>query len=156
MMDVLALEEVLEKTLEGIDCALYDVVFLKENQTDILRISIKALNGPTSLDVCQEASLLLSPLLDVHAPNLGPYTLEVSSMGLERTLSKPRHFALSLGALLECKLVDNTRLKGVLESAQGQEIVLNIEGVLTPLSLDKIKKAKTIFEFEKAKRQNRG
>ncbi|WP_286349461.1 ribosome maturation factor RimP [Helicobacter felistomachi] len=150
-MDTLELEKLLEKTLEGIDCALYDVAFLKENQTDILRISIKALNAATSLDVCQEASQLISPLLDVHAPNLESYTLEVSSMGLERTLSKPRHFALSIGDLIECRLSNNTRIRGVLESAQGAEIMLNIEGTPTPLSLEQIKKAKTIFEFGKAK-----
>ncbi|BCZ16875.1 Ribosome maturation factor RimP [Helicobacter sp. NHP19-003] len=150
-MDILELEKLLEKTLEGINCTLYDVAFLKENQTDILRVSIKACDRPTSLDVCQEASLLISPLLDVSAPSLKAYTLEVSSMGLERTLSKPRHFALSIGDLIECRLSDNTRIRGVLESAQGQEIVLNTEGTLTPLSLDKIKKAKTIFEFGKAK-----
>lgn len=40
-MDVLALEEILEKTLEGIDCALYDVAFLKENQTDILESALR-------------------------------------------------------------------------------------------------------------------
>ncbi|BDQ27780.1 ribosome maturation factor RimP [Helicobacter heilmannii] len=150
-MDTLELEQLLKKTLEGINCALYDVAFLKENRTDILRISIKALDRPTSLDVCQEASLLISPLLDVRMPGLKDYTLEVSSMGLERTLSKPRHFALSIGELLECKLVDNTRIRGVLESAQGQEIVLNMEGTPTSLILAQIKKAKTIFEFGKAK-----
>ncbi|BCZ18808.1 Ribosome maturation factor RimP [Helicobacter sp. NHP19-012] len=150
-MDTLELEKLLEKTLEGMNCTLYDMAFLKENQTDILRISIKALDRPTSLDVCQEASLLISPLLDVHMPSLKDYILEISSMGLERTLSKPRHFTLSIGDLLECKLTDNTRIRGVLEKAEGQEIILNMEGTSTPFKLEQIKKAKTIFEFSKAK-----
>ncbi|WP_104625065.1 ribosome maturation factor RimP [Helicobacter felis] len=148
-MDTSQLETLLENTLQSIGCALYDVAFLKENQTDILRISIKALEGPTSLDVCQEASLLISPLLDVHAPIAGSYTLEVSSMGLERTLSKRRHFELSIGELIECRILDNTRLRGTLEALEGENILLNIEGTTQSLPLAQIKRAKTIFEFEK-------
>ncbi|WP_104749573.1 ribosome maturation factor RimP [Helicobacter cynogastricus] len=153
-MDISQLEILLENTLQGMGCALYDVAFLKENQTDILRISIKSLKGPTSLDVCQEASLLISPLLDVHAPLAGSYTLEVSSMGLERTLSKRRHFELSIDELIECKTLNNTRLRGTLEALKGENILLNIEGATQSLPLAQIKKAKTIFEFEKASKKS--
>ncbi|WP_120953279.1 ribosome maturation factor RimP [Helicobacter sp. L8] len=145
------LEPLLERTLQGMGCALYDVALLKENQRDILRISIKALQGPTTLDTCQEASLLISPLLDVHANMPGSYCLEVSSMGLERTLSKLRHFALSIGDLVEVRTVQNERFRGVVGTLEGEVIVFETQGALKRVPLAQIKKAKTIFEFGKAR-----
>ncbi|WP_163535054.1 ribosome maturation factor RimP [Helicobacter suis] len=150
-MDNTELENLLETTLKGMGCALYDVAFLKENKRDILRISIKALEGPTSLDICEEASLLISPLLDVHAPFKNAYTLEVSSIGLERSLSKLKHFKLSIGDLVECKTIENTRLKGVIQAVNGSSILLQCAEGLEDLPFENIKKAKTIFEFNTAK-----
>ncbi|MFC3847234.1 ribosome maturation factor RimP [Helicobacter baculiformis] len=145
------LEPLLENTLQSMDCALYDVALLKENQRDILRISIKALKGPTTLDTCQEASLLISPLLDVHANMPGAYTLEVSSMGLERALSKLRHFALSIGDLVEVRTLDHQRFKGVVQEVQGDVIVFRLEEEIKHVPFAQIKKAKSVFEFEKVK-----
>lgn len=150
-MNLQELEKLLEATLKSIDCVLYDVAFLKQDQSDILRISIKSLKGPTSLDVCQEASLLLSPLLDVHDPMQGSYTLEVSSMGLERSLSKLRHFALSIGDLIEVRTLDHERFQGVIQEVQGDEIVFKLQDESKHVRFDRIKKAKSVFEFGKAK-----
>ncbi|WP_104694953.1 ribosome maturation factor RimP [Helicobacter salomonis] len=141
------LEPLLEATLQSIDCTLYDVTLLKENQRDILRISIKSLKGPTTLDTCQEASLLISPLLDVHASMPGAYSLEVSSMGLERTLSKLRHFELSIGDLVEVRTSQNERFKGVVQGVEGDEITFTIQDTSKRIPLAQIKKAKSVFEF---------
>ncbi|CCF80486.1 COG0779: clustered with transcription termination protein NusA [Helicobacter bizzozeronii CCUG 35545] len=146
-MDLQKLEELLESTLKSMGCALYDVALLKENQQDILRISIKALQGPTSLEVCEQASLLISPLLDVHDFMPSSYTLEVSSMGLERTLTKPRHFALSVGDLVEVRTLEKESFKGLIAGLEGENVILNIEGTLKTFPLSQLKKVKSVFEF---------
>ncbi|WP_104758994.1 ribosome maturation factor RimP [Helicobacter bizzozeronii] len=146
-MDLQKLEELLESTLKSMGCALYDVALLKENQQDILRISIKALQGPTSLEVCEQASLLISPLLDVHDFMPSSYTLEVSSMGLERTLSKPRHFELSVGDLVEVRTLEKESFQAVVAGLEGEGVLFDRQGTIQHLPLSQLKKVKSVFEF---------
>ena len=101
----LALESQIANLAESMGFVLYDIVWVKENEQNILRVSLtKPHNGGTNtprdsitLDECALFSTALSPLLDVALEQSHAYHLEVSSPGLERTLKKPKHFALSLG-----------------------------------------------------------
>lgn len=155
-----ALESQIANLAQSMGFVLYDIVWVKENEQNILRVSLtKPHDNPKhtikprpaiSLDECALFSTALSPLLDVALEHSQAYHLEVSSPGLERTLKKPQHFTLSLGEEVSVTLKDkgaggkNVVLEGILRTYDEESITL--EGH-TPIPLTQLKKVKTIFRF---------
>lgn len=64
-----------------------------------------------------------------------PFTLEVSSPGVDFPLTTPRQFRRNLGRSLAVTLTDGTLLRGMLNSASDTDIVLDVE----PVKLSKTK-----------------
>lgn len=137
------LEQKIQKLVESFDCELYDIAFLKENEHHILRISITK-NPAITLDICQEVSQALSPLLDVELGDFEKYFLEVSSPGIERILKTKKHYESAIGELVKIKTMDKKEHKGKLISYDDEAITLENGEKIT---LDSIKKAQTYFSW---------
>ena len=84
-------------------CSLWDVEYVKEAGTWILRVYIDK-EGGVSINDCEAVSRPLSDKLDEVDPIEGSYTLEVASAGAERVLKKPEHFAAFLGSEVDVRL----------------------------------------------------
>ena len=72
---------------------LWDIRFLKEGASWILRVVIDREDEPVSINDCVDVSRRLSPLLDEADPIPQSYCLEVTSPGADRELTRPEHFA---------------------------------------------------------------
>ncbi|MFV0498005.1 MAG: ribosome maturation factor RimP [Candidatus Fimivivens sp.] len=83
---------------------LWDVRFEKEGGTWFLRYFIDK-DGGVDLHDCEQFSRLIDPILDAADPIDGSYSLEVSSPGIERELTKPWHFEENLGRLVTARLI---------------------------------------------------
>jgi len=125
---------------------LYDVETVSENGRVIYRISITKAGG-VGLDDCERLSRLLSPIFDVEPPLEGEWTLEVSSPGLERKLSKPQHFANSVGELVRLSRTDGQKLSGEVLGCEGGVLRLHTDGGEVSVRLDEIKKARTYVQW---------
>ena len=125
---------------------LYDVETVSENGRTIYRISITKAGG-VGLDDCERLSRLLSPIFDVEPPLEGEWTLEVSSPGLERKLSKPQHFANSVGELVRLSCTDGQKLSGEVLDCEGSVLRLRTDGGEVSVRLDEIKKARTYVQW---------
>ena len=88
---------------ESFGLTLWDVEYVKEGSEWYLRIVIDKEDGVTIED-CEAVHLAIDPLLDEADPIEGAYHLEVSSPGLERTLTAPFHFDACRGVEVEVKL----------------------------------------------------
>lgn len=138
----------MEVIINSFDCALYDCVFIKENETNILRISIKNNKGNTTLNLCQEVSQAISPFLDVNDKELDSYTLEVSSPGIERSIKTPKQFKLSINEKIAIKLIDKKEYTGILKEATESSFKIKLNSKeIKEFKYDEIKKAKTIFDW---------
>ena len=88
--------------------------------------------GGVRLGDCESFSRKLGAILDVEDPLSGPYSLEVSSPGLDRRLSSPKHFAAFLGKRVKVSLsapVDGSRnFRGVLAGSDEEGIALERDG----------------------------
>ncbi|MGN1004450.1 MAG: ribosome maturation factor RimP, partial [Oscillospiraceae bacterium] len=84
-------------------CSLWDVEYVKEAGTWILRVYIDK-EGGVSINDCEAVSRPLSDKLDEVDPIEGSYTLEVASAGADRVLKKPEHFAAFLGSEVDVRL----------------------------------------------------
>jgi len=103
---------------------------------------------PVTLDDCAEISRLASAVLDVEDPIAGEYTLEVSSPGLDRPLTRPKDFERFTGAEARVELslpVDGQkRFKGVLRGLDDEAVILETGDGRQRLALADIEKAKLV------------
>ena len=97
-------EELVTPILKELDFNLYDIEYIKEGGENYLRVYIDKEGGITSDDttvVCRK----LSDLIDKQKSFISEkYILEVSSPGLTRSLTKPKHFTSAVGKDVEFKL----------------------------------------------------
>ena len=117
------LEQQIANIVRANGAEFYDTETASEGEQTIFRVYVTK-EGGISLDLCAEISRELSPLLDVTPPMGGKYTLEVSSPGLERKLTKPKHFKNSIGEKIKFKIIGVDKGKGTLISADETSITV--------------------------------
>lgn len=103
-----------------------------------------------SAENCAEISRAVSAVLDVEDPIPGAYTLEVSSPGIDRPLTRPADFNRFAGqeARVEMRqMIDGRRrFQGTLLGLEGDSVRLKLpEGETVALSLGDIAKAKLVL-----------
>ena len=130
-------------------------VLLTGNVRKTLQVMIDVKDGSREINVddCALASRALSKMLDEEDPISGQYTLEVSSPGIDRPLTKPHHFARFTGYEIKLetkKEVDNRkRIKGILSSIDAQNNVhVMMDEKEYIVSFDNILKAKVVLTDE--------
>jgi ribosome maturation factor RimP len=138
--------EQIGKIVESCGVTLYDTEVASEFDKKIFRIYITSKEGIT-LDKCEEISRILSPIFDLEPPIEGEYFFEVSSPGIERKLSKPEHFAASIGEKVKLKLKDKEKFVGILETFENNTLGIRVENELKTVPLETIEKARTYFEW---------
>jgi len=85
------IQSVIDPILESQGLELVDLEYQRESQGWVLRVYIDREGGVT-LNDCAELSGELGTVLDVRDLMANPYTLEVSSPGLNRPLKKPEDY----------------------------------------------------------------
>jgi ribosome maturation factor RimP len=94
----------------------------------LLRVVVDSDLG-VSLDDAAAISRKLSAALDTVAV-MGdfPYTLEVSSPGVDRPLTEPRHWRRAAGRLVQVAVADAGVVTGRVVSADAEGVTLDVEG----------------------------
>ncbi|MGM0652795.1 MAG: ribosome maturation factor RimP [Bacillota bacterium] len=126
----------------GFELLRLDYVTGKKGQ---LRLFIDTEDGVT-IDHCEEVSRALSGFLDMQDPIPHAYTLEVSSPGLERPLTKKEHFQRFQGEKVKVKTSEvikgSNKFSGVLQSAGSDSIeVIGDDGSSVVIPYNKIDRA---------------
>ena len=97
-----------------------------------LQIMAEDLNGSMLVEDCARLARALSSVMDAADPIAGEYTLEVSSPGVDRHLTRIKDFVVWEGyeARLELDRVaeGRKRFKGELAGVDGDLIAINLEG----------------------------
>ncbi len=138
------LRDLLDESLDGYGYELVHLEMHGREDSKVLRLYIDAPGGVT-LDDCSFVSSQIGRLLDVKDPISGKYTLEVSSPGIERPLSKLDHFKRALGERIEVlthrKCQDRRRFKGNLLRVNESQIELEINSAIYVIDYANIRKA---------------
>jgi ribosome maturation factor RimP len=136
-------------TSEGL--ALIDVELKGGRSNPLLRIYIDKPQGVSHAD-CALVSEQVSAILDVEDPFPSSYTLEVSSPGLDRALTKPshyEHFAGRRARIVMKEPVDEQRVfEGRLGGLDAGKVRMDLgDGKTAELELANISKAKLVVEL---------
>lgn len=122
----------------------------------------RADGAPMTVDDCADISHAVSALLDVEDPIAGAYTLEVSSPGIDRPLTRLKDFERFAGfeAKLESRVsVDGRkRFKGRLGGVEDGEILIDTEQGAARVPFDTVLRAKLVLtdELIRASAQTQG
>jgi ribosome maturation factor RimP len=144
--------QLLDPILESMGLSLWDLEFNKQGPQWLLRIFIDREPGGVTLSDCETVSRDLSAALDVEDIIFHAYTLEVSSPGLDRTLSKPEHFVRFTGSMVRIKTYQPINgqkvFRGRLLGSDEYTIKVELEtGTVLEIPLTGITKASLEVEF---------
>ncbi|MBE6994388.1 MAG: ribosome maturation factor RimP [Ruminococcaceae bacterium] len=130
---------------------LWDVTFEKEGRSYYLNVFIDRDEG-VWIEDCETISRALDPFLDEKQfDSLPGYTLNVSSAGLERRLTRPEHFAWALEQDVDVSFYKAregvTGITGTLKEKDGDRLVLEQNGNLLELSMADVAAVRLHFEI---------
>ncbi len=144
---------IIEPVIDELGYELLDVEYVVERGRWTLRIYIDK-EGGVSVNDCAIVSKEVSPILDVEDPIDNSYVLEVSSPGLNRPLTKEKHFVWAIGKKIKVKtempIQGRRNFTGLLQDFKDGTLFLDVEGEMFSLSYDNIEKANLVYEIDKS------
>ena len=132
---------------------LEDVNLVSPGQHRIVTVIVDG-ESALNLDQVTVASKLVSELLD-EATFMGetPFTLEVTSPGIDRPLTIPRHFAKNVDRLLKVTKSDGVVVTGRILANTDSDVTLSVtekkDVKEVVISLGDIKRAQVEIEFNR-------
>ena len=122
---------------------------LMGGQTKTLQIMADKPNGGIEVDDCADISTAISAVMDVEDPITDAYTLEVSSPGIDRPLTRLKDFETFEGYEVKLETADmidgRRRFRGELSGVEGNEVLINVEEGTIGLEFDWLSEAKLIL-----------
>lgn len=148
------IRQLAEPVLASAGMELVQVECLRMKARWVVRIYMDREKGGVTLDDCALVSNQLGDLLDVHDVPPGPYTLEVSSPGLDRPLQRDKDFMKYRGSRINLHLrekIDGQRhFRGELtdyeEGDGGKILVVRIAGKTCRIPREAVLKANLVYE----------
>lgn len=140
------IEDIVSPTVTGMGFDLVRVAMSRGGGT--LQIMIEPSDGrPMDVEDCATLSRALSAVLDVEDPIPGNYTLEVSSPGIDRPLTRPKDYARWSGHLARFELAlpvnGQRRFKGTLLGLENDMVRVKLDdGSEAQLPLSSVTRAK--------------
>ncbi len=138
--------QLLSPILASLGLFLWDLEFQKHGPKWLLRIYIDREAGGVTLNDCETVSRDLSAALDVEDFIPHTYTLEVSSPGLDRALTKPDHFVRFMGNTVKIKTyqpIEGQKVfRGTLRDTTSASVKIELEtGAVLEIPLNNITRA---------------
>lgn len=147
------LREVVEAVVTAAGYDLEDLTVVAAGRRRLLKVVLDSDDG-VDLDEAAQVSRDISERLDAleaaDPMGVAAYTLEVTSPGIGRPLTLPRHFRRARGRLLAITTTDGSAVLGRVLAAQddGVDLLVGSAGIdPRRLSYDEIDKARVEVEF---------
>ncbi|MEY3133514.1 MAG: hypothetical protein RLZ38_534 [Actinomycetota bacterium] len=135
---------VITPALTSLGFYLEDLNITSAGKRSLLTVIVDA-DRHLSLDEVTVATKAISEIVE-NIPALGstPFTLEVTSPGIDRPLTKPRHWRKNINRLVKIVLLDGSQITGRIKHA-GESAATIDESVINYLD---IKRANLEIEFK--------
>jgi ribosome maturation factor RimP len=104
--------------------------------------------APLGLDEVAEATRVIEAALEPDdVSGSGPFVLEVSSPGVDRPLTAPRHLRRNVGRLVVVRTADGEQLTGRIRSVSADELVLDAPTGRVGMPVAQVRSARVQVEF---------
>jgi ribosome maturation factor RimP len=132
---------------------LEDITVTTAGRRSLVRVTVDT-DGGIDLDAVAAVSRIVSAALDADADDpaspralAGAYVLEVSSPGVDRPLTEPRHWRRATGRLVSCALADGGQLTGRVSGVDDGGVTLEVAGAERRLAWPAISRGSVQVEF---------
>lgn len=136
---------VITPAIESLGFYVEDITITSAGKRSMLTVIV---DGDThlSLDQVTVATKVISEIVE-NLPTLGnnPFTLEVTSPGLDRPLTKPRHWRKNQDRLIKIVLIDGKEIKGRIKDSTESSATIDDQVI----NFADIKRATLEVEFKK-------
>ncbi len=143
------LAEIVTPTIEGMGYELVRLRLMGSGKGRTLQVMVDRPEGGIVVDECARISTAVSAVLDVEDPLEDTYTLEVSSPGIDRPLTRLKDFEDWAGytARIETtELIDGRRrFKGELAGTEDGEVLIAVAEGTIGLRFDWLSDAKLVL-----------
>lgn len=142
--------ELLAPSLEALGYEVVRIQVQGERRKTLQLMIDRADGAQIGVEDCELASRQVSAVLDVEDPIKSAYTLEVSSPGIDRPLTRPKDWARYLGHLARAELLvprdGRKRFDGVIVAADEAGATLRLEdGVEVVVVYEELRRAKLVL-----------
>ena len=143
------ISEEIEAPIRALGLDLEAVELTPAGKRRVLRVAVDQ-DGGVTLDDVAEATRAISDVLD-SSTALGqqPYTLEVTSRGVDRPLSLERHWRRNEDRLVAAVLADGTALTGRVVRARADEVDLDVDGTTRTVAYEQVRSALVQVELNR-------
>jgi ribosome maturation factor RimP len=115
----------------------------------VLRVAVDGDDGVT-LDHIADAARTVSDVLDASdVMGEQPYTLEVTSRGVDRPLTLPRHWRRNAGRLVKLTTTAGDTTTGRIESSDDEAVTVDVDGAALRVPYAEVAKALVQVEFNR-------
>jgi ribosome maturation factor RimP len=132
---------------EGLD--LEDVTVTQAGKRRLLRVIVDRDGGVSLDDVADVSQAVSTALDDDDVMGQSAYTLEVSSPGIDRPLTEPRHWRRAAKRLVKAELRDGTVIEGRVLAADDEGVDLDVEGAGRRLDYQDLTRGRVQVEFRR-------
>ena len=142
------LESLVQPVVEASGLELVEVAF-HGGRGGVLRVTVDKESG-VDLETIAQVSERISRRLDLEGFNPGPYTLEVSSPGVERPLKRPEDFVRRVGETVKVTVGsgdERRSFKGTIAEGGDETVTIAAEDGVHTVSYEEIAAARTVFEW---------
>ncbi|MFC9692653.1 ribosome maturation factor RimP [Kribbella sp. NPDC056951] len=148
--DTTSLENFLQPLVAQFGADLEETDIVPVGKRRILRVLIDR-DGGITLDDVADVTRAISKALDEDDKLMGAsaYTLEVSSPGVDRPLTLPRHWRRNITRLVAVTLTNGQKVTGRIKTASDEAAELDVKGKLRSVAYGDVEKAKVQIEFNR-------
>jgi len=141
--------DALRDRLSDLSLDLEAVELTPAGKRRVLRVAVDK-DGGVTLDDIAEATRAVSGVLD-DSVLMGEtaYTLEVTSRGVDRPLTEPRHWRRNRDRLVKVSLHDGSQVTGRVTESDDAGVTLEVDGTPRHLAYDEVGKALVQIEFNR-------
>jgi ribosome maturation factor RimP len=145
-----AIRRLLEPVVGAAGFDLEDVTVQPAGRRRLVKVVVDA-DGGISLDGVATVSQAVSGALDgSDLMGAAPYVLEVTSPGVDRPLTEPRHWRRAAGRLIRAGLAEGGEIEGRVLTADDEAVVIETAGTERRIAFGEIGQGRVQVEFSRA------
>jgi len=142
--------------IEALGLDLEAVDLSRAGKRSVLRVAVDKDGGVDLDDIAAATGEVSRALDDSEAMGAKPYTLEVSSPGVDRPLTHPRHWRRNTGRLVKASLADGGEVSGRIVATDDEGAEVDAGGTVRRVTFAEVAKARIQIEFKRPDGEKEG
>jgi len=142
--------ELLDPAIKRAGFILEEIKVTPVGRRRIIAVIVDRLDRNPNLDEVTVVSRSVAEILEGYS-QLGdtPYTLEVTTPGVDRPLREPHHWRKNIGRLVKVELNPSGNVTGRIKAVNDERVAIETNGNSVEIEFSQVKRAQVEIEFNR-------